>query len=63
MTNALIILILVAVAVGTFLLCFSIEFIGDGYEPQDFEIDWPAALGGLTLLLSAAVAAAVRWPV
>jgi len=63
MSNALIILILASVTIGTFLLCFAIEFIGDGMEPDDFIIDWPKALIGTALIGLAAVTAAVRWPV
>ena len=59
----LILYMILAVVIGALLVCLSIEFIGDGFEPQGVSVDWSKAIIGLALLLSAGVIASVKWPV
>lgn len=54
--------IVLAVVIGTCLLCFAVEFTGDGWEIHGYTIDWNKVVLGLALLLSAAAIAVVKWP-
>lgn len=49
--------VVAAVLVGTFLLCFAIDFVGDEWEIHDYTVDWHKAVIGLALLLSAGLIA------
>lgn len=63
MTNFLIAIMIGCIIGGVYMLCFAVEFFGDGLEIQDHSVDWPKAIGGIGLLLIAAGIAAAEWPV